>query len=147
MEDQVSSHMTGASEATVRKVSVVLSVEGVGLGLALRTAPGRAVKAPQAPGPGCGRTLVLTSCALFRSKQLQGLGEDLRLLALAGAPLRGGGRRAVEEQALMLQGYDVCHLILQRKFVGIILNSSFKDRLWEKRSGSEFGVRVVWDVK
>ncbi|CAM9365629.1 unnamed protein product [Rangifer tarandus platyrhynchus] len=52
-------------------------MEGVGLGLALRTAPGRAVKAPQAPGPGCGRT----------------------------------------------------------------------DRLWEKRSGSEFGVRVVWDVK
>lgn len=36
--------------------------------------------------------LVLTSWVLFPSKQLQGLGEDLRLLALAGAPLRGGGR-------------------------------------------------------
>ena len=36
--------------------------------------------------------LVLTSCALFPSKQLQGLGEDLHLLALAGAPVRVGGR-------------------------------------------------------
>ena len=36
--------------------------------------------------------LVLTSCALFPSKQPQGLGEDLRLLALAGAPVQGGGR-------------------------------------------------------
>ena len=32
---------------------------------------------------------------------------------------------AVEEQALMIQGYDVCHLTLQRKFLGVILNSSF----------------------
>ena len=37
------------------------SVEGVGLGLALCTAPGGAVRAPRAPGLGCGCTVSMLS--------------------------------------------------------------------------------------